>query len=163
MPYCLQVDGQELEIEVRALRPQLRIASGALECTVSEAADEAGERLALRLGNETYRGWRYRVGQSVYVRLEGRTYCVHLGRVRGGDAANAQEEVRASMPGVVVAVHCANGQPVQPGEPLLTLESMKLQMTVVAAHAATVRQLHVAPAAVFERGALLVSLSAAKE
>jgi biotin carboxyl carrier protein len=163
MPYWLQVDGEEVEVAVRALRPQLRVASGALECPVGQAAEDAGERFALTLGNVSYRGWRYRVGQSVYVRLEGRTYCVHLGRVRGGAAADAQEEVRASMPGVVVAVHCAHGQAVQAGEPLLTLESMKLQMTVVAAHAATVRQLHVAPAGVFERGALLVSLSVAKE
>jgi 3-methylcrotonyl-CoA carboxylase alpha subunit len=164
MTFRVQVDGQESEVQVTALRPQLRVRSGTLECTVlQEQAGAAGESFALTLGERTYRGWRYHVGASVYVRFEGRTYCVHLGGARRSDEASAQEELRASMPGVVVAVHCQSGQHVQAGERLLTLESMKLQMTLVAAHAAQVRQLHVAPDAVFERGALLVSLSPAKE
>jgi biotin carboxyl carrier protein len=36
------------------------------------------------------------------------------------------------MPGVVVAVQCESGQAVKTGDKLLTLESMKLQMTIVA-------------------------------
>jgi biotin carboxyl carrier protein len=70
----------------------------------------------------------------------------------------ALDEIRASMPGVVVAVQCESGQAVKTGDKLLTLESMKLQMTIVALRDATVQQVHVTPAAVFERGALLVSL-----
>ncbi|HTT42759.1 MAG TPA: biotin/lipoyl-containing protein [Steroidobacteraceae bacterium] len=164
MPYRLQIDGQESDVQVTALRPQLRVRSGTLECTVGQTpAGADGGGFALSLDEVRYRGWRYRVGECVYVRFEGRTYCVQLRCARRSDAASAQEEVRASMPGVVVAVHCQSGQQVQAGERLLTLESMKLQMTIVAAHAAQVRQLHVAADAVFERGALLVSLSAAKE
>jgi biotin carboxyl carrier protein len=164
VPYYLQVDGRESEVQVSALRPQLRVRSGPLECTVRYAAEDAGgESFGLTLDGVAYRGWRYQAGDSVYVRFAGRTYLVQLGRLRRADATSAQEQVRASMPGVVVAVHCMTGQQVQAGERLLTLESMKLQMTVVASHAATVRQLHVAPEAVFERGALLVSLSPAQE
>jgi 3-methylcrotonyl-CoA carboxylase alpha subunit len=96
----------------------------------------------------------------VQVRLNGHTYTIHFARrqhAAGGTAG--QEEIRASMPGVVVAVHAAAGQPVQGGDRLLTLESMKLQMTIVAAHPGVVEQVHVQPEAVFERGALLVSFA----
>jgi 3-methylcrotonyl-CoA carboxylase alpha subunit len=126
---------------------------------VSESGASA-ESVGLRLDGVSYRGWRCSVGDTVYVRLQGRTYAVQLpGPERAVDGATGQDEIRASMPGVVVAAHCTPGQAVSAGDALLTLESMKLQMTVVASHAATVRAVHVQPEAVFERGALLVSLT----
>jgi 3-methylcrotonyl-CoA carboxylase alpha subunit len=57
----------------------------------------------------------------------------------------------------VVAVHCNAGQAIKAGDKLLTIESMKLQMTLVASYDAIVERIHVAQAAVFERGATLVS------
>jgi biotin carboxyl carrier protein len=158
MAYRIRVDGCESEAEILALRPQLRVRLGERAHEVA-AASAGGERFELTVDGIAYSGWRCRHGDVVYVWLRGRTYVVELvRRMAQGDGAAAQEEVRASMPGIVVAVHCQAGQKVMSGEPLLTLESMKLQMTVVAAHAGTVREVHVVPEAVFERGALLVSL-----
>jgi len=68
--------------------------------------------------------------------------------------------VRAQMPGIVVAVHCAAGQRVQAGDKLLTMESMKLQVTLTASGAAVVERVHVAPEVTFARDALLVTLAA---
>jgi acetyl/propionyl-CoA carboxylase alpha subunit len=157
--HTFKLDGQEGAAEIVALRPSLciRLAKQLLSVT---GLHTDGAQFEIRVDGTSYRGWRCIVGDVVHVRLNGRTYLVHLdGPTLAAAGAAAGDEVRASMPGVVVAVHCEPGQQLQAGDQLLTLESMKLQVTVVASHAATVRQVHVVADAVFERGALLVSLA----
>ena len=163
MTYRLQVDEQELSAEISARRPQLRVRIGAREFTL-ESIHCAAQEFALSVDGRQLRGWWYRQGVQLQLRLAGRTYDVILGERAGaaGHAARA-EEVRASMPGVVVALHCIPGAAVEAGAPLLTIESMKLQMILVATHAARVAQVHVALQAQFERGALLVSLAPGEE
>jgi biotin carboxyl carrier protein len=163
VPYRVKIEGDDSEVEILALRPELRVVVDGVEhrvCALSAAAD----RFELSTDGVLHRGWRCRVGDTVYVRLNGRTYAVQFpqGERKGSERGAAGDEIRASMPGVVVAVHCTDGQVVNCGDALLTLESMKLQMTVVASHAGTVRQVHVLPEGVFERGALLVSLTHAE-
>jgi 3-methylcrotonyl-CoA carboxylase alpha subunit len=159
MGYHLQVDGKDTEVEIRARRPLLRLGIGATEHAL-QAEEASGQQFALTLDGVSYRGWRCASGDDLQVRLNGRTYTVHLvRRQHAAGAGEGQEEIRASMPGVVVAVHAGAGQAVNTGDKLLTLESMKLQMTIVASHAGVVAQVHVAPEAVFERGALLVSFA----
>ena len=159
MNHTFKVDGQEGEAEIVALRPSLRIRlAQQLHSVASFHAD--GAQFEICVDGITYRGWRCLAGDVVHVRINGRTHLVHLGgRTLAAAGAAAENEVRASMPGVVVAVHCQAGQQLQAGDQLLTLESMKLQVTVVASHAATVQQVHVVADMVFERGALLVSLA----
>jgi 3-methylcrotonyl-CoA carboxylase alpha subunit len=157
--HTFKVDGQEGEAEIVALRPSLRIRlAQQLHSVAGFHAD--GAQFEICVDGITYRGWRCLAGDVVQVRINGRTHLVHLGgRTLAAAGAAAENEVRASMPGVVVAVHCQAGQQLQAGDQLLTLESMKLQVTVVASHAATVQQVHVVADMVFERGALLVSLA----
>jgi len=52
-------------------------------------------------------------------------------------------EVRASMPGTVVAVPVQDGTTVQPGQPLVTVEAMKMEHSMLASVAGTVA-IHVA-------------------
>lgn len=115
----------------------------------------------LTIDGITFRGWRYTAGNEVYVRLGARTFIVS--RANAGSAAgvvaNQQHELRADMPGVVVAVHCEVGQIVANGDPLLTIESMKLQATLSASHPAVVERVHTGIETAFERGALLVSFA----
>jgi len=152
-----EVDGREGEAEIIGRRPQLQLRLGESRHVVSVAQEGAG-RFELSVDGVRYRGWRYVAGDAVHVRVNGRTYCVVFPRrIHKGENAGAQDEIRASMPGVVIAVHARPGERLAAGDKLLTLESMKLQVTVVASHASTVREIHVTPEAVFERGALLVS------
>jgi biotin carboxyl carrier protein len=159
MPYRIQLDGRDIEVQILGRRPLLRVRIGAAEHSAA-AAPAAADEFALTVDGVPYQGWRCTVGDEVHVRLDGRTYVVRFVRrdAKGGGAA-AEDEMRASMPGVVVGVHCEPGQAVTAGDRLLTLESMKLQMTIVASRAARVHAVHVAPEAVFERGALRVSLA----
>ena len=63
------------------------------------------------------------------------------------------------MPGTVVTIHKKEGERVTAGEPILTVESMKLQATIAADHDATIATIPVAANGTFERGAVLVVLA----
>ncbi|HTC14468.1 MAG TPA: biotin/lipoyl-containing protein [Steroidobacteraceae bacterium] len=157
------VDEREVEVGIRARRPQLLVRLGERDYAVDDFVI-AGAEFSLRVDGQPLSGWWYRRGEELQIRLAGRTYSVQFTSHAKSAAATARaDEVRASMPGVVVAVHRAVGDVVAAGDALLTLESMKLQATLVASHAARVAVLHVAAQSVFERGALLVSLAAAED
>lgn len=158
------VDGAQVSLGIVHRRPQLCIKVDDAVHTVVEIP-QGGAEFELRLDGVGYRGWRCRVGNGVWVRLGGRNFVV---RGSDSDSHNAADSsghslVRAQMPGIVVAVHREAGQIVQAGDKLLTLESMKLQVTLTAPHAALVEQIHVGPEVTFARDALLVTLGALPE
>jgi acetyl/propionyl-CoA carboxylase alpha subunit len=67
--------------------------------------------------------------------------------------------VAAPMPGTVLAVHVASGDAVEPRQPLVTLEAMKMEHPVTAPFAATVAAVHVAVADGVSAGQPLVDLA----
>ncbi len=63
---------------------------------------------------------------------------------------------RAPLPGTVVAVHVQAGETVAPGDPLLTLEAMKMEHALTAPAAGRVVRIQAAPGDRVEAGAVLV-------
>jgi len=161
------MNGGEMLVEITGRRPQLAVRIDGIVHGVSDSQRLNGTSIdgafELTVDGTPYSGWRYVVGNDVYVRLEGRTFI--LSRAMDASAtvsgASSQHETRADMPGVVIAVHCAAGQAVSRGDKLVTIESMKLQATLVASHEAVVECVHVSAESAFERGALLVSFAGA--
>jgi len=95
--------------------------------------------------------------------LDGETYAAEVGGrsqpagVPGGAAAGIGE-VRAPMPGLLVAVRVAEGAEVALGQPLIIMEAMKMQMEIRAPRAGTVRQVHAAPGQEIAGGQLLTTI-----
>lgn len=158
------VNGAHLTLDILHRRPQLRIKIGDAVHAVVEVPRLAAE-FELVIDGTVYRGWRCRIGNEVWVRLGGHNFVVRAIESESEQAADASArlQVRAQMPGIVVAVHCEEGQSVQAGDRLLTMESMKLQVTLTASRAAVVDCIHVAPEVTFARDALLVSLTAVQD
>jgi acetyl-CoA/propionyl-CoA carboxylase biotin carboxyl carrier protein len=71
---------------------------------------------------------------------------------------SALAEVISPMPGAVLAVHVAAGVSVESGQPLVTLEAMKMEHVVTSATAGTVIEVLVQPAGQVVRGQRLVVL-----
>lgn len=74
-------------------------------------------------------------------------------------AGAAEPELRAPMPGTVVAVHVADGSVVAAGDRVVTIEAMKMEHAVVAPHGGVVR-LDVAVAAQVRRDQVLAHVAA---
>lgn len=103
---------------------------------------------------------------TVYFQLNGQNRQVTVvDRSRAG-AATARRtadpgragEVGAPMPGTVIAVHCEEGGRVAEGEPLLTLEAMKMETVVRAPLSGMVTEIAVDVKATVATGDLLVVL-----
>jgi acetyl/propionyl-CoA carboxylase alpha subunit len=71
-----------------------------------------------------------------------------------------EQSVPAPMPGTVLAVLVEPGQAVQPRQPLVVLEAMKMEHPVTSPFEAVVRAVHVAPGDRVAGGAVLVELEA---
>ena len=158
--YGVRIADRDVAIEIAHRRPRLRLQIDGACHEVVEYPTNTGA-FELTIDGITWRGWRYATGNEVYIRLGARTFIVSRdsagSSTRG--ATNPQHQLCADMPGVVVAVHCEVGQTVEKGDPLLTIESMKLQATLLASHQAVVECVHTAVESAFERGALLVTFT----
>jgi pyruvate carboxylase subunit B len=64
----------------------------------------------------------------------------------------------APMPGMVVRVQVQAGDVVQPGQGLVVMEAMKMEIELRATAAATVKAVVVQPGTAVEKGALLIEL-----
>ncbi len=79
------------------------------------------------------------------------------GRPRHGPGAE-QSSLAAPMPGTVVKVLVAEGDAVEPRQPLVVLEAMKMETPIVSPYEAVVRAVHVAEGDRVAGGTVLVEL-----
>ena len=101
-------------------------------------------------------------GDEIFVHLDGETHGLHYLDSLSRFADEAQEEgeavARAPMPGTVIAVSAQPGEQVQRGQPLMVIESMKMETTIGAACDGVVRSFHVNVGETFDRDDVLVTL-----
>ena len=104
---------------------------------------------------------------TFYVNLNGETHEVvfrnPISRFKQESGEAAGDVVRAPMPGTVVQLPVQPGDPVNVGEPVLVIESMKLEMVLRAPRAGTIKSLSMAAGDKFERDTILVSLEPSAE
>ncbi len=103
-------------------------------------------------------------GNSAYaVMVNGRHVVAQVekgnGRSRRQKEEAAQGTLVAPMPGMVVNVLVKEGQQVDSGEPLVVLESMKMQMQLRSPFSGQVAKVAVSNRAQVEKGALLVQVA----
>jgi acetyl-CoA/propionyl-CoA carboxylase biotin carboxyl carrier protein len=108
-----------------------------------------------------------RVGEIVHLDLAGRSTAFRIAPPPDVDAAaraavahhsvgaTGPAEVVAPMPGAVVRVHGAVGQVVALGDPIVTLEAMKMEHAVAAPMPGRIADVRVRPADQVSRGQLL--------
>lgn len=120
----------------------------------------AGE-YQLAIGGKTHRVWVATHRDAVWVHAFGRSFELEvLDPVeRAARAASGGDSViTAPMPGAVVAIYVAVGDLVKKGQPLVVIESMKMQTEILASRDGEVDAVSVSLGATFERGAKLISL-----
>lgn len=133
-------------------------ASAAADGTVTDALVEvvAGDPAGPHRIEVVVDGWRFLFDVEDAERAELRT---RAERAREGLAGSgAPVEIRAIIPGRVVAVSVAADDEVEAGQPLLVVEAMKMQNELRAPRAGTVRRVAASVGATIEIGELLVVL-----
>jgi acetyl-CoA/propionyl-CoA carboxylase biotin carboxyl carrier protein len=111
-----------------------------------------------------------RAGDTLYVDLAGRSVAFRIARPPDVDAAaraavahglpgaTGPADVLAPMPGAVLTVHASVGAVVATGDPIVTLEAMKMEHVVAATIAGRVGEVLVRPADQVTRGQRLATI-----
>jgi 3-methylcrotonyl-CoA carboxylase alpha subunit len=159
MSYQMLLAEQDVTIEIVERRPVLKIKNGDAVRTVLETSGPGGA-FTVTVDGRSYSGWRCTVGDEVHLRMDGRTFIIGLpqAQLRAHVHSKGDDEIHADMPGTMIAIHAEAGAKVAAGDKLVTIESMKLQVSLVAPRDGVVDKVHVPAETAFERGALLVSL-----
>jgi biotin carboxyl carrier protein len=120
----------------------------------------------VQLGEQRLRV-RVRVkGEMVYVRALGQTFdlkIVNPVEQAGRSVKTSSNKARSPMPGVVVDIHVTEGEHVVKGQPMMTIESMKILNSIPAPRRGKVGKIHFAPGQPFDKGAVLVTLCPEEE
>lgn len=163
MRRIFQTDGQEVECWLThdCSRFILNTPERAVACQLTPTGVPGGH--VLRVGGRAHE-LRLAVGpESTFVHLNGRTY--EVGRVdpaerlAGRDDGASDDQLVAPMPGVVVSVAVKPGDTVEEGQPLLVIESMKLETTLTAPRDGVVAEMPFAEGDSFGMKAVLAQLA----
>ena len=164
-------DGEERAVEARREtgRGQAwRLTAGGETSAVEVLYLEDG-RIRAAVDERILEGGFTSEGRNTWVSLAPSVWCLErpdapdvdeaLAGTEAGDGAN----LTAPMPGTVVKVLVGEGDEVEEGQTLLVLEAMKMEQSVAAPHAGTVRALPYAEGARVPGGAVLAELEESGE
>jgi len=163
MSYEMLLNERDVSLEIIARQPNLLIKSGDMVHRVAEVPSIHGSgSFRISIDGKPYSGWRYAIGDEVFVRIGTRTFIVGLpqAQLRAHSKGAGHDALHADMPGTVIALHTEVGAEVKAGDKLVTIESMKLQVGLVAPRDGVIGTIHVPAETAFDRGALLISLVA---
>lgn len=140
------VQGARIWVDGREHRALLRPVGRAYELTMDGRTDV----MWLAVDHDT-----------VYVHAFGRAWDISVidPDARSLESAEQADLATAPMPGTVISVLVEPGASVESGQPLVVIESMKMQSEIVAWRAGVVERVHLRAGDTFDRGAGLVALA----
>jgi 3-methylcrotonyl-CoA carboxylase alpha subunit len=144
----------------KAGEERLQVADGQPQSVALTVESEHG--YFLQLGDQRAEIQMASKGETAYICAFDRTFTVRIvdpveqAAQAAGDRSNT---FRAPMPGMVVEVHVVAGEQVTKGQPMITIESMKILTVITAPRDGEVSRIHFGPGDTFDRSAALVSLT----
>ncbi|HEX6058595.1 MAG TPA: biotin/lipoyl-containing protein [Gemmatimonadaceae bacterium] len=165
MRYVVTIGGERLEVELDG--EGVHVDGALVPARLAEipgtpvrlvTMGESSHRVVVRRGDGRGRyalwvdGWRFDVEA-----LDERTQAIRdMTGVEAGPAGPAP--LVAPMPGLVVRVNVAPGDPVHAGQPLVVMEAMKMENELRASASGTVKAVRAVPGQAVEKGAVLVEI-----
>ncbi|MCK4514854.1 MAG: biotin/lipoyl-binding protein, partial [Spirochaetaceae bacterium] len=146
----LGIEGNSYTFVVRRVGPAAyRILVDGAESTVSSVHNEDESRL--EISGERYSIQTIQRGDALQCEVDGIPYLLEM---ESGGA------VRAPSPAIVLAAHVQEGQAVEKGQRLISLEAMKMEMIIESPTAGVVREIVVKSGQQVTAGDVLVQLDA---
>lgn len=165
MKYYCKFDGQEREFTFRRHGDRLVCTSGDREYDLDLSLVGDGALFSLVVDGRSYDVLADVQREQVSLQMVGERFVVHVeddreraAHAAAGHKASGKRELRAAMPGIVVAVKAAVGDVVEEGQTLVVLEAMKMQNPLGAESAGKVTRVLVKAGEAVAGGALLMEM-----
>lgn len=160
LAFRFTLDDSEHTVSIAARSPVLRLSVDGREHEVSEASALGDDCALLSVDGRRYEVWRCHDSDRVHLRIGGRTIAVGYedAITAAQHQAGGDDLLRADMPGVVVSVNCGVGDAVTGGDVLMVIESMKMQINIVAPRDGVIESVACAPEQAFNKGDDLIAL-----
>lgn len=165
MNYITTIDGKDYAVEV-VDEKHVRINGQLLEVDFIPVGGQSV--YSMIIGGKSYEAYVYPDEKNWQVLLHGRQYQAEVQDERekrlraaaSGDASGAGEfQLKAPMPGLVVAIPVTEGQEVEKGQVLLVLESMKMQNELKSPKAGVVQRIRVKAGETVEQKQTMLSVA----
>ncbi len=161
MKYRVEIEGRRFEIDIR---PDGTVWVDGRPVSVDLKGLE-GPFLSLLLGQRSYEAAveEEETGETYRIVLAGRAYQAAVEAPRTAPPTTASTcptgtascEVTAPLPGLLVELRIAEGQPVKAGAVVAVLESMKMHMELRAPRDGVVQSIHATPGQEVQQGTVL--------
>ncbi|MGD8864577.1 MAG: biotin/lipoyl-binding protein [Anaerolineales bacterium] len=165
MKYIASAHGESFEIEIRP-NDQLAVNGVPVQADFQSVSDQPV--YTLLLNGESFEALVYPSENGVQVLLRGRLFDFvvederqrRLRQSSGGAAMQSGDyQLKAPMPGLIVAVPVEEGQKIESGDDLIILESMKMQNELKAPRDGTVSRVRVKSGDNVDQNQVLLTLS----
>lgn len=162
LQYSFNLDGTEHGVSIAARNPELILTVDGIAHTVSESAALNEQCALLKVDGRSYQVWRTWEGDRIHLRIGNRSFSIGYedAIIAAQHHAGGDDTLRADMPGVVVTVNASVGAHVALGDVLIVIESMKMQINIVAPRDGTIEAVYVEVNQTFDKGAQLITLHA---
>ena len=160
MPIELTLNGRVHEVTIARRRPHLVLLIDGEEHEVSRTPAIGDGRNLMSVDSHRIEFARAELGGRQIVRIAGRTYEVAFVDPfsAAGGAGGGADTLKAPMPGAVVSVQKKAGDAVTRGEPVITIESMKLQTALPAPRDGVIAAILKGEGETFEKDEVVVTL-----
>lgn len=165
MKYITTVNDQEFEIEIG--HDQEIVVNGEPFVIDFQQLSE-GNVVSLLLNNHSFEAVVEERENVWEVLLRGELYMVsvqderayRLAKARGSDTAvHGEAVIKSPMPGIIIATPVVQGQPVQKGDKVIILESMKMENELRAPRDGVIGRVHVQPGDGVEKDQVLAVIT----
>ena len=167
MEYEVEVDGQKHRVRFFEREGKLHVTHAGGTFPVNIATPLRSRVQLAQLNGDAQRFGYHRGKESTDIILDGVVYSasvkelehVRLAAVAKRKGLGGGVDVKAPMPGMVVAVHVEVGQHVKKNESLLSLHAMKLENDIRAPREGVIKEIAIKANDVLEKGALMIKLA----
>jgi len=162
MRHAFRLEDSQHSVDLSRGRDTYRLHLGDTTLDV-KLTKTAGAAAQLSVGERHFEVVIATRGDDIFVHLDGGAYQLRywhpLDRLAAQSQGSAENDIRAPMPGRLVALRIAPNDVVTRGQLLIVIESMKMESSIVAPRDGVVAAVHFEQGQTFDRDALLMSLA----